>query len=151
MSRTGRERRAINLRDGPGNFHMQPNGVFAVAADGRVSIAPERGIAGKRRGRAGRPSPARCCVIDGKLHPAIQANGPSLHIRNGVGVAGSGTAWFAISEEPVSFGRFARLSATSSAAATPSISTAPSRASGIRAPAEDALFPLGPMVAVFRP
>jgi uncharacterized protein YigE (DUF2233 family) len=48
-------------------------------------------------------------AIDGALHPAIQPNGPSLHIRNGVCVADPNTAWFAISEEPVSFGRLARL------------------------------------------
>jgi uncharacterized protein YigE (DUF2233 family) len=48
-------------------------------------------------------------LIAGRLHPRFSADGPSLHIRNGVGVANPRTAWFAISDEPVSFGRFARF------------------------------------------
>lgn len=48
-------------------------------------------------------------VIGGKFHPRISADGPSRYRRNGVGVDGNGTAWFAISEEPVSFGKFAIL------------------------------------------
>lgn len=48
-------------------------------------------------------------VIDGALHPAFDTNGTSLKSRNGVGVRADGTAVFAISRGPVSFGRFARL------------------------------------------
>jgi len=48
-------------------------------------------------------------VIEGALHPAIQPNGQSLHVRNGVCAAGPDDAWFAISDEPVSFGRLARF------------------------------------------
>jgi uncharacterized protein YigE (DUF2233 family) len=104
----GRQRHAINRRPGAGNFHLLPNGVFTVAADGRVAIVPAA-----RYDPASRPRWATqsgpMLVIDGALHPSIQANGPSLHIRNGVCVADPNTAWFAISEQPVSFGRLARL------------------------------------------
>jgi uncharacterized protein YigE (DUF2233 family) len=104
----GRQRHAINRRPGAGNFHLLPNGVFTVAADGRVAILPAA-----RYDPAARPVWATqsgpMLVIGGALHPAIQPNGPSLHIRNGVCVAGEDVAWFAISEEPVSFGRLARL------------------------------------------
>jgi len=49
-------------------------------------------------------------VIAGALHPAFGADSDSLHIRNGVGVSKDGkTAWFAISEQPVNFDRFARF------------------------------------------
>jgi uncharacterized protein YigE (DUF2233 family) len=49
-------------------------------------------------------------VIDGKLHPKFSANGPSLKVRNGVGVRDGGqTVVFVISDEGVSFGDFARL------------------------------------------
>ena len=48
-------------------------------------------------------------LIDGALHPRIAENGESLQVRNAVGVGLDGNAWFAISDEPVSFGRFARL------------------------------------------
>jgi uncharacterized protein YigE (DUF2233 family) len=104
----GRQRHAINRRPGAGNFHLLPNGVFTIAADGRVAIVPAA-----RYDPAARPRWATqsgpMLVIDGALHPAIQANGPSLHIRNGVCVADPDIAWFAISEQPVSFGRLARL------------------------------------------
>lgn len=105
----GRERRPLNLNDGPGNFHMKPNGVFAVAADGSVAIMES--------GKWSRSSPrARWAtqsgpmlLIDGSIHPRVAADGESLHIRNGVCAAGPRAAWFAISAQPVSFGRFARL------------------------------------------
>jgi uncharacterized protein YigE (DUF2233 family) len=104
----GRQRHAINRRPGAGNFHLLPNGVFTIAADGRVAI-----VTAARYDPASRPLWATqsgpMLVIDGALHPAIQSNGPSLHIRNGVCVVDGNVAWFAISEEPVSFGRLARL------------------------------------------
>jgi uncharacterized protein YigE (DUF2233 family) len=48
-------------------------------------------------------------VVNGKLNPSFSADGPSRNIRNGVGALGGGAAAFAISEQPVSFGRFARF------------------------------------------
>jgi uncharacterized protein YigE (DUF2233 family) len=104
----GRERHAINRRAGAGNFHMLPNGVLTIAADGRVAILPAA-----RYAPAARPAWATqsgpMLVIDGALHPAIQPNGRSLHVRNGVCTVDENVAWFAISEAPVSFGRLARL------------------------------------------
>ena len=105
----GRQRHTVNLRDGPGNFHLKPNGVFAVGPDGEVAIVRSEKVGDLpfRPRWASQSGPM--LVVDGRLHPRIQPNGPSLNIRNGVGVADARTAWFAISDEPVSFGRFARL------------------------------------------
>jgi uncharacterized protein YigE (DUF2233 family) len=47
-------------------------------------------------------------LVDGKLHPEIQDDGPSKAIRNGVGVDAQGRAHFVISGGPVSFGQLAR-------------------------------------------
>jgi uncharacterized protein YigE (DUF2233 family) len=47
-------------------------------------------------------------LVDGKLHPEVQDDGPSKAIRNGVGVDGAGRAHFVISDAPVSFGQLAR-------------------------------------------
>jgi uncharacterized protein YigE (DUF2233 family) len=103
----GEQRRALNLRDGPGNFHLKPNGVFWVDRKGRVAVtASDRYKPGKAQW-ATQSGPM--LVIDGKPHPEFTANGESRLIRNGVGVSGPDTAWFAISEEGVSFGRFARF------------------------------------------
>jgi uncharacterized protein YigE (DUF2233 family) len=104
----GRERRALNRRDGPGNFHLMPNGVFTIDNVGQVAVV--RSDAYRARPEivfATQSGPMM--VIDGALHPRISDNGASLNIRNGVGVSAPDTAWFAISEEPVSFGRFARF------------------------------------------
>jgi prepilin-type processing-associated H-X9-DG protein len=104
----GRERRALNRRDGPGNFHLKPNGVFTVDAEGQVALLPSERYRRSSEIRWATQS-GPMLVIDGQLHPKFSADGTSLYVRNGVGVADPDTAWFAISEEPVSFGRFARL------------------------------------------
>jgi uncharacterized protein YigE (DUF2233 family) len=104
----GRERRALNLRNASGNFHLKPNGVFSVDAEGRVSVGTSERYRPDPNVRWATQS-GPMLVIDGALHPKFSENGTSLHIRNGVGVSDPDTAWFAISEEPVSFGRFARL------------------------------------------
>jgi uncharacterized protein YigE (DUF2233 family) len=104
----GRQGHAINRQRGPGNFHLLPNGVFTVAADGRVAVMPSDGYDPATHPRWATQS-GPMLVIDGRLHPAIQDNGPSLHIRNGVGVDSADTAWFVIADDAVSFGRMARF------------------------------------------
>ena len=145
----GRERRAINRKRGPGNFHMLPNGVFTVAADGRVAVLPST-----RYDPASRPRWATqsgpMLVIDGRLHPSIQDNGPSLHVRNGVGVDGADTAWFVISDDAVSFGRMARflrdvLNCRNALYFDGSVSSLWDRPAGRR----DTRTDLGPLVMVF--
>ncbi|WP_188055381.1 phosphodiester glycosidase family protein [Sphingosinithalassobacter sp. CS137] len=105
----GREAKALNRNPGPGNFHMLPNGVFWGNPDGwhvtPTSEFAERGPEDLSFATQSGPM----LVIDGALHPDFAPNGRSLRIRNGVGVDAKGNAWFAISGEPVSFGRFARL------------------------------------------
>lgn len=105
----GRELKAVSTTDGPGNFHLKPNGVFYVK--GESAGVMDTGHYLKARVRpdfATQSGPM--LVIDGRIHPKISADGPSQKIRNGVGVRDGGrTAVFAISERPVTFGTFARL------------------------------------------
>ncbi len=105
----GRELQRLSTADGPGNFHLKPNGVFFVKGE-RAGVLD---TAHYQRARV-RPDFATqsgpMLVIDGQIHPKISSDGPSQKIRNGVGVRDDGrTAVFAISERPVSFGAFARL------------------------------------------
>jgi uncharacterized protein YigE (DUF2233 family) len=103
-------RRRVNLRDGPGNFHMKPNGVFAVDEEGRPFVLTSEAY-------ARRPPPkimwatqsGPMLVIGGRLHPRISPDGESRLVRNGVGVADQHAAWFVVSDDPVSFGRLARF------------------------------------------
>jgi uncharacterized protein YigE (DUF2233 family) len=145
----GRERHGINRQAGPGNFHLLPNGAFTVAADGRVAVLPSARYASASHPRwASQSGPM--LVIDGRLHPSIQDNGPSLHIRNGVGVDSPDTAWFVISDDAVSFGRLARffrdaLGCRNALYFDGSVSSLWDRPAGRR----DTNAALGPLVAIF--
>ena len=105
---SGREIRTINRREGGGNFHLTPNGVFLVRRDGRTAVVTSS---------AYKPSAdilyatqsGPMLVIDGKLHPRFDYDGKSRFIRNGVGIGPDGQPLFVISDEPVSFGKLARL------------------------------------------
>jgi uncharacterized protein YigE (DUF2233 family) len=105
----GVEKHGINRRTGPGNFHMLPNGVFAVDAAGRVAIVPSPAWPPPRFAVRWATQSGPMLVIAGQLHPLIQPDGASRYVRNAVGVADARTAWFVISDESVSFGRLARF------------------------------------------
>jgi uncharacterized protein YigE (DUF2233 family) len=103
----GKQLHAINRHAGSGNFHLLPNGVFAVA-DGKARIVATPDFAqASDIGFATQSGPM--LVIGGKLHPALAADGASKYIRNAVGIDAQGVAHFVISDQPVSFGKLARL------------------------------------------
>ena len=106
----GVEAKSVNLREGGGNFHLKPNGVFMVLCGGRTAaIYPSDAIPEFRCAPTLSTQSGPMLVIDGKLHPKIEPDGRSRLIRNGVGVTADGEALFVISEEPVSFGKLARF------------------------------------------
>ena len=146
----GEQIRAINRRDGGGNFHMMPNGVFLVRRDGGAEVVttgefePSDDIA-----FASQSGPM--LVIDGELHPSFEPDGQSRHVRNGVGIGPDRTPLFAISEEPVSFGKFGRLfkdelKARNALYFDGAVSSLWDPGNARR----DTGAPLGPMVIVFR-
>ncbi len=104
----GVERHPIVTAEGPGNFGLLPNGVLCLGE--RFSVVESRAF-------AAHPLPCRhatqsgpMLVIDGQLHPRFLPDSDSTHIRNGVGVSADGqTAWFVISDRPVTFHQFARF------------------------------------------
>ena len=104
----GRELKPANTANGEGNFHLKPNGIFFVAG-GKAEIL-ETSVYLRRKPRAEIATQSGpMLVVDGRLHPKISEDGPSRKIRNGVGTPDPQTVVFAISDEPVSFGAFARL------------------------------------------
>lgn len=107
----GRRLVVLNQNDGPGNFHMMPNGVFfGETADGPWHVWDTDRFAENVEGRpnfATQSGPM--LVINGELHPRIDPDGISRKTRNAVGVDDAGRAHFIISEAPVSFGKLARL------------------------------------------
>jgi uncharacterized protein YigE (DUF2233 family) len=145
----GKEIKPINRREGSGNFHLMPNGVFAVAQNSKLSITPSKAF--KLRAPLWATQSGPMLVIDGKLHPKFDENGESQLIRNGVGVKDAQTAFFVISEDPVSFGRFARF--FRDALGTKNALYLDGSVSSLWDPGagrQDAYSELGPMVAVFR-
>jgi uncharacterized protein YigE (DUF2233 family) len=144
----GVTKKKINRKNGYGNYHLKPNGVFYVE-DGQAGVQETEAYVKV----AHRPSLATqsgpMLVVNGKIHPKFSTTGTSAKIRNGVGVTAGGEVLFVLSEWPVTFHEFARLFRDD--LATPnalfldgSISSLYSREMG----RNDGFRPLGPMVAV---
>lgn len=148
----GHELKAISTTDGPGNFHLKPNGVFWFGADGAPHVDPTDAYLALKSAPVWATQSGPMLLIDGALHPAFDEDGASRNIRNGVGVGDDGKAWFAISEQPVSFGKFARffrdaLGSRNALYLDGTVSSLWDK-QGDRM---DTIFPLGPMVLVCTP
>ncbi len=104
----GRQFVRASTSNGPGNFHLKPNGVFYIA-NGKAGVLEtgqflRRGIRAELATQSG-----PMLVINNQLHPKFPSEGVSRKIRNGVGVRDGETVIFAISEGAVTFTEFARL------------------------------------------
>lgn len=104
----GQELKEASTTNGPGNFHLKPNGVFFV--DGRQAGVTEtsRYLKQKRSSQFAMQS-GPMLVVDGQIHPKFSQKSASRKIRNGVGVQNQHVVLFAISNEPVTFHEFASL------------------------------------------
>jgi uncharacterized protein YigE (DUF2233 family) len=105
----GTQRHKLNRANGAGNFHLMPNGVFFGGETDWQVLETDRYAARTDRKPRFATQSGPMLVIDGKLHARFSADGESRFVRNGVGVDRAGKAHFAMSEQPVSFGTFARL------------------------------------------
>lgn len=103
----GVEIHALNEESGDGNFHMQPNGVFAIdESDATIVASPQY-----------KPTPVPIyalqsgplLVIDNEINPSFNHDSDNTYIRSGVGITENGDVVFAISNNPVSFFAFAEL------------------------------------------
>lgn len=146
----GEQVHAINRREGGGNFHLLPNGVFLVHENGRAEVVASDAFEPSGDIRFATQS-GPMLVIDGALHPRIEPDGQSRYIRNGVG-SRDGNALFAISQDPVSFGKFARFFRDE--LKTPNALYFDGSVSSLWDPAgnrQDSHSPLGPIVIALRP
>ena len=146
----GRELHPINRREGGGNFHLMPNGVFLLRRGGSAEVTTSADYRSSPEILFATQS-GPMLVTGRRLHPAFEPDGRSRHIRNGVGIAPDGTALFVISADPVSFGKFARLFRDTLKAGDAlyfdgAVSSLWDPASGRM----DSHSPLGPLVVVFR-
>ena len=99
----------VNTNEGPGNFHMKPNGVFWIDGD-KAGITVSEAYLEEEIDPEYATQSGPMLVIDGSIHPSINADGTSRKRRNGVGVSRDGrTVFFAISDGAVTFHDFASL------------------------------------------
>ncbi len=106
----GAERHAINLRSGPGNFHLKPNGVFWVGTDGTAHVTVSEAFPSDHSTVALATQSGPMLLVDGTVHPDFQSDSSNKLSRNGVGVSADGrTVFFALSEGNVRFHDFATL------------------------------------------
>ncbi len=99
----------VNTNDGPGNFHMKPNGVFWLDGN-RAGVTESQTYLDEGLDPDFATQSGPMVVIDGEVHPSLNPDGTSRRRRNGVGVAANGeTVFFVISDVPVTFHDFATL------------------------------------------
>ena len=95
---------------GGGNFGLLPNGVFCSGGETPFRVIESRAFAAAQPQCRLATQSGPMLVIDGALHPRFLVDSDSRYVRNGVGVSADGqTAWFAISDRPVTFHEFGRL------------------------------------------
>ena len=144
----GEELQRVSQRDGYGNFHLLPNGIFWLG-DGVAGVEETSAYLAAERSPRFASQSGPMLVIDGTLHPRFIVGSDSLKTRNGVGVREDGTVVFAISRQTLNFESFARyfrdvlqtpnalyLDGTISSAYIPDLRR------------HDFLFPMGPIVGV---
>ena len=98
----------MNHADGPGNFHLKPNGIFYVAGQ-KAGVMETEAFArsGIKPDLATQSGPM--LLVNGALHPSILPSGQSIKIRNGVCVNEGNKVIFAISDDFVTFYQFATM------------------------------------------
>jgi uncharacterized protein YigE (DUF2233 family) len=104
----GRQLHRLNLASGYGNFYLKPNGVFVLAGS-RARIVESSEYRSLQDPAVLATQSGPLLVQDGHINAALNPQGTSRLIRNGVGVISPTRVVFAISEEPVTFYEFALL------------------------------------------
>jgi uncharacterized protein YigE (DUF2233 family) len=97
----------LNKANGPGNFHLMPNGVFYINNGNKAGVTATEHFEEKDIKFATQSGPM--LLIDGEFHPAFNKGSSNLNIRNGVGILPNGDVIFAISSVPVNFYDFAEF------------------------------------------
>lgn len=104
----GRQIHRLNLASGYGNFYIKPNGVFVLSSSGAriVETLQYRSLTEPAQ-LAMQSGPL--LLENGRISPALNPQGTSRLIRNGVGVINPEEVVFAISDDPVTFYELALL------------------------------------------
>ena len=93
----GKELRPVNRKDGKGNFHLKPNGIFMIGPQGAAVIRTDEYPIAKAEVRQAVQS-GPLLLRKGQVHPAFNAGSGSRLHRNGVGIAKDGRVVFAMTD-----------------------------------------------------
>ncbi|EJF88670.1 phosphodiester glycosidase family protein [Bartonella tamiae] len=144
----GKKIHEISTKEGPGNFHMKPNGVFFIADESAGILETSTYITSQITPELATQS-GPMLVINNVIHPRFIPNSPYLEYRNGVGVKEDGTVVFINSEKKVNFDELARFFRDKHQ--TPNALYLDGSISSLYAPElqrYDWWYPLGPIIGV---
>ncbi|MGD9740961.1 MAG: phosphodiester glycosidase family protein [Bauldia sp.] len=99
---------ALNTNEGPGNFHLLPNGVFYWNGDTAGVMETNRFVAERPDAMFATQS-GPMLLIDGEVHPRFLPDSDSRKLRNGVGIVDEHTVAFVLTNNAVTFYEFALM------------------------------------------
>ena len=99
----------VNHGRGPGNFYVQPNGIFMITRTNRARIILSKQWNPKKYQARIATQSGPMLVINNRIFWKLRSKSPSVYIRNGVGIDSTGAVYFAISRSPVNMHQFAHL------------------------------------------
>jgi uncharacterized protein YigE (DUF2233 family) len=99
---------SLNLRDGKGNFHLQPNGVFYIDEHG-ADVVTSQSYSVSTDDLLVATQSGPMLVIDGAIHPAFREDSEHKRVRSGVGVQSPTVVYFVLSRELITFHHLARF------------------------------------------
>lgn len=104
----GKRIKDINRNEGPGNFHLMPNGVFYLTT-GKEAIVVQSDSFTANGSIEYATQSGPMLLIDGEVHTAFNEGSKNRYIRNGVGILPNGKVLFAISNKAINFWDFAHF------------------------------------------
>lgn len=102
----GAELVRANTNEGPGNFHLMPNGVFYWGG-GTAGVMETRRFLEERPPAAYATQSGPMLLIEGAIHPRFLVDSDSRKLRNGVGIIDPSHVAFVLTDNSVTFHEFA--------------------------------------------
>lgn len=96
------------LKEGNGNFYLQPNGVFYLTQGNKAVIVSTNVFKHNPTIQYATQS-GPILLLNNKINTVFTQGSKNLNIRNGVGVRANGEVVFAMSKKKVNFYEFAKL------------------------------------------
>lgn len=106
---SGEVRVPINRKNGGGNFHLKPNGIFYIDPAGAHVGDTDRVAEDTIKTMQVATQSGPLLVRDGEIHSKFQVDSANKKIRSGVGVMTATEICFVLSKGEVNFHHFARF------------------------------------------